>query len=255
MNQISTPAIMLKRIEYGDFDLIITFFSRDLGKISVIAKSAKKSKKRFAGILEPFSVLQIVYGTGKTKGLPVLSEAALIAAFPNIRQDITKTAYASYMAELIYEWTEENHGQPALFFLFKEVLQALDKPDTGSDGLSMLFQIRFLVLSGFSPNLTACALCRSPVDHMDQNRITVDLRKGGIICQRCRPGRGEGMTLSKGTLKQLAWFAHPDLKMAMRMKPTATAVAEGLLFLEAFVPFHLGKEPRSLRFLKQLRMK
>ena len=70
MPLISTPAIMLRRIEFGDNDLICTFFSLQQGKVSLIAKSAKKSTKRFSGILELFCLLQVVYNTGRTKGLP-----------------------------------------------------------------------------------------------------------------------------------------------------------------------------------------
>jgi len=57
---LSTPAILLRRIDYGDYDLIITLLTFDAGKISVIAKSAKKSIKRFSGVLELFSVLNVI---------------------------------------------------------------------------------------------------------------------------------------------------------------------------------------------------
>ena len=75
MPVFTTPAILLRRIDYGDFDLILTFLSLKRGKISLIAKSAKKSKKRFAGILELFSHMEVVASTGKGRGLPVLQEA------------------------------------------------------------------------------------------------------------------------------------------------------------------------------------
>ncbi|MBW1752074.1 MAG: DNA repair protein RecO [Deltaproteobacteria bacterium] len=85
MSSFETPAIMLRRVDFGDYDLIITFFTLKQGKKSVIAKSAKKSTKRFAGILELFSVLDIVFGKGRGKGLPVLQEAALKHPFAGIR--------------------------------------------------------------------------------------------------------------------------------------------------------------------------
>ena len=253
MSQVTTPAIILRRIEYGDFDLIITFFSRDNGKISLMAKSAKKSKKRFAGILEPFSVLQIVYGRGRGKGLPILNEASLVQPFSHIRQDITRTAYASYMAELIYEWTEENHRQPPLFQLLQYSLEKLDQKEMPADALSVLFQMRFMALAGFEPNLRACVSCKKPVDNIDQRTLAVDLKQGGLICSQCKSPASKSMTLSKGTLKQLLWLTHADLEKATRVKMTSPAIREALPFLEAFVPFHLGKEPRSLKFIQQLR--
>ncbi|MCK5418607.1 MAG: DNA repair protein RecO, partial [Desulfobacterales bacterium] len=108
MSVFSTPAILLHRLDYGDFDLILTFLSLERGKITLIAKSAKKSTKRFAGILELFSLIEVVGSTGRGRGLPVLQEAKLHSPFSTIRDDINKTAYASYWCELINKWVEEN---------------------------------------------------------------------------------------------------------------------------------------------------
>ena len=98
MPVFSSPAILLRRLDYGDFDVIITFFTLKRGKLSLIAKSAKKSTKRFAGILELFSVLEVTAGTDRGKGLSVLLEAVLKHPFSAIRADFRKTAYASYWA-------------------------------------------------------------------------------------------------------------------------------------------------------------
>ena len=253
MSQVSTPAIMLRRVEFGDFDLICTFFSLHTGKIPLIAKSAKKSTKRFSGTLEPFSLLQIVYSSGQKKGLPVLREAAILKPFSNIRMDIHKTAYAGYMAELINEWMEESVIQPSLFHLFQYVLEAMDEGEAPIDAVSMLFQIRFITMSGFKPNLTHCSYCRTKTEDFQQSRILFDLKKGGLVCGKCTHIASGSVVLSKGTVKQLLWLERVDLEKAGRIRFSPTALKEGLAFLEAFVPYHLGKEPRSLKFIQQLR--
>lgn len=244
---------MLRRIAYGDYDLITTFYSLYQGKISLIAKSAKRSKKRFAGILEPFSVLQIVFTSGRGKGLPVLQEASVIKTFSNIRTDITKTAYAGYMGELIHDWAEEKVKQSSVYHLFQYILEKLDGGNLSADALSVLFQMRFLDLSGLCPNLSYCNLCRTPSEDIHQNRIAFDLKKGGLICDKCAPASPQYVRLSKGTIKQLLWIERGDLKTAARIRFSPQALKESLNFLEAFVPFHLGKQLRSLEFLKQLR--
>jgi DNA repair protein RecO (recombination protein O) len=119
MSLFSTPAILLHRLDYGDFDLILTFLSLERGKISLIAKSAKKSTKRFAGVLELFSLIEAVARTGKGRALPVLQEATLISPFSTIRNDIRKTAYASYWCELLNNWVEKNQKQAPLYYLLK----------------------------------------------------------------------------------------------------------------------------------------
>ncbi|NNL41962.1 MAG: DNA repair protein RecO [Desulfobacterales bacterium] len=253
MPSLSTPAIMLRRIEFGDFDYIITFFTLNQGIVSVIAKSAKKSTKRFSGILELFSVLDIVYGSGLGKGLPLLKEAVLKQPFSKIRADIKKTAYASYWAELINAWMEEREKQSKLYYLFRSVLGELDLGHMPDTVLSILFQMRFMTISGHSPNLRQCSLCKKQLEEIKKADIIFDLTKGGLVCENCCQNISKRITLSKGTIKQLLWIDQGDLAKAKRIRFTPQALNEGLTFLEAFVPFHLGKEPKSLKFLRQIR--
>jgi len=253
MPTFSTPAIMLRRIDFGDYDLIITFFSLNRGKVSVIAKSAKKSTKRFSGILELFSVLNIVCSSGRGKGLPVLQEAALKHPFSRIRADIKKTAYASYWTELVKEWIEEGKKQAQLYHLLQYVLGELDRGYTPEAVLSILFQIRFMAISGYNPNLRQCSICRTQLEEIEKSSVIFDLSRGGLVCERCSPGSLQRILLSKGTIKQLLWIEKGDLAKARRIRFTPQASNEGLEFLEAFVPYHLGKEPKSLKFLRQIR--
>jgi DNA repair protein RecO (recombination protein O) len=253
MPVFSTPAILLRRMDYGDFDVIITFFTLKWGKLSLIAKSAKKSAKRFAGILELFSVLEIVGSAGRGKGLPVLQEAALKQPFDGIRADFKKTAYASYWSELIYSWIEENFKQAPLYYLFKHVLNELDSGRTGEDVLNILFQMRFLSFSGHQPNLDDCSQCRTKLENIKQDIIDIDLRRGGILCRTCITGPGTRMSLTKGTVKQLLWVESGNLAKAGRIKFTPAALMESTEFLEDFISYHLGKNPRSLKFLRQIR--
>jgi DNA repair protein RecO (recombination protein O) len=240
-------------MDYGDFDVIITFFTLERGKLSLIAKSAKKSAKRFAGILELFSVLEVVAGTGRGKGLSVLQEAVLKQPFSAIRADFRKTAYASYWTELIYNWIEENFKQDSLYHLFEHVLAELDRGRTAPAVLNILFQMRFLALSGHRPNLNNCSVCRKELDNIKQDKIILDSQRGGVLCKNCRAGSASRTLLGKGTIKQLLWVESGDLAKATRIKFSQSAIEEGTVFLEEFVCYHLGKQPRSLKFLRQIR--
>jgi len=255
MPSFSTPAIVLRRIDFGDYDLIINFFTLNNGKISAIAKSAKKSVKRFSGVLEPFSVLDVVCSSSRGKGLPVLQEAALKQPFSKIRADIVKIAYASYWAELINVWMEDGKKQVQIYQLFQYVLGELDLGYIQQEALSIIFQIRFIKISGFCPDLTRCGNCRIELEEIKKGKIVFDIIKGCLICDRCSSATLDKIHLSKGTIKQLLWVESGGLKKAGRIRFTKTALSEGLKFLEAFVPYHLGMEPRSLKFLRQIRGK
>jgi DNA repair protein RecO (recombination protein O) len=253
MSSYSTPAIVLRKVDFGDYDLVITFFTLQEGKITAIAKSAKKSTKRFAGILELFSALNVVYSTGRRKGLPVLQEATLKYPFSTIRTSMLKTAYASYWAQLINEWMESGQKQVEIYELFQYILRKLDSCQTSEAALSILFQMKFITLSGLGPNLGQCSVCHIEVEKIKETRVQFDFAKGGILCDGCASKTSRKTFLSKGIIKQLLWIEKGDLVKAVRVRFSSDALKEGLEFLETFVPYHLGKEPRSLKFLQQIR--
>jgi DNA repair protein RecO (recombination protein O) len=253
MANLNTPAILLRRIDFGDYDLIVTLFTRTQGKTSVIAKSAKKSVKRFPGVLEPFSRLNVVMARGRGKGLPVLQEASLEDPFFKIRENIVKTAYASYWSELIYLWMAEGEPQEALYRLTLHVLAELDRGNTPVEVLSILFQMRFLSLAGFRPNFDHCHACKTCLDQIRHDCVFSDPSRGGIACPTCGVPTNGRLKISKGTLKQLMWTDSGDLERAARVRFTPLAITEGLNFLEAFVPFHIGKSPKSLKVLRSIR--
>ena len=253
MSRLSTAAIVLRRREYGDFDLIVTVLTEDYGKRTLIAKSAKKSTKRFPGILEPFNNLMITFRESRRKGMPVLEEASLVRTLGRIRSDFEKTAYASYWVECMTVWMEEGQIRPDLYDLLLFALSELDAQTIEANVLSVLFQMRFIGQEGLQPVLTNCVCCQADIDQIIQDDFCMDLRQGGVVCNRCPQGMHRGVRLSKGTLKQLLWISDGDLARAKRVRFSGRALAEARAFLESFVPYHIGRMPKSLRILQQTR--
>ncbi len=255
MSLFSADGILLRRTEYGDHDLIITYFTHSMGRITVIAKNAKKSIKRFAGVLDPFSEMTIHCARQKRKNaLPVLCSVDLDDSFSKIRTDAVKTGYASYWVELVNSWMEEGKTQTALYDLLHYVLEALNRGFIETEVLSLLFQIRFMRMAGFSPYIDGCGSCQSPLDDIGQERILFDLTQGRLVCNSCNPQLvNHGITVSKGTLKQLLWINTTDMGRAARIKFSQRALGEGERLLESFIPCHLGREVKSLMFLRRIR--
>ena len=261
MSDFSTDAILLRRIEYGDHDLIITFLSRDMGKLAVIAKNAKQSIRRFSGCLDLFSASRITcaYPKKNKDGLIVLTQASLDSGFPNIRYNVLKTAYACYWMEMLTLWLEEGKPQEELFTLLYTALRRLDASELQTEIISLLFQIRFMSISGFAPNIEHCDTCGTDLDDIGGSHLWFDFKEGKIICPSCRipqgssPGSGAGTQVSKGTLKQLAWINTVDADRADRIRFSPKAIREGEVLLESFIPFHIGRTVKSLGFLKRMR--
>ena len=247
-----TPAIILRRIEHGDYDLIITFMTLEQGKITVIAKHARKSTKRFSGILELFAMLQIVCTKGRGS-MPLLKEASLQKPHFQIRKDIRKTAYASYWTEIVNGWLEEGKTQADLFHLLAHSLDTLDSNSVSDENASIFFQMRFLKTAGLSPNLSECHVCKTGIDGLPGQTFDIDLAGGGIVCSACS-GRTSGKRqISKGAVKQLMWMGKGDAKTATRVRLSPLELSQNLDFLDRFLSYHLGKDLKSLKFLRNMR--
>jgi len=126
--------------------------------------------------------------------------------------------------------------------------------DIDKEVISLLFQIQFMKMSGFSPEFETCYKCQTNIDDIDTQNVKFDFKEGRMICLKCDNNRSKyGMTVTKGTLKQLFWINHSDVQRVDRIKFSKYAVKQGEALLEAFIPFHMGREFKSLKFLRQLR--
>ena len=252
MAHASSHAIMLRATEHGDYDKIITFFSLRQGKISLMAKGARKSIKRFAGVLELFSVLNLVWSFGRGRGLPILQEASIIHPFERIRTNITRTAYASYWCELVFAWMAQGQQQVSVYRLLEHTLDQLNCGSLSEHALHITFQVRFMAISGFRPSLDHCNICRTPIERFERSSVAFDVRRGGVLCEKCAPQEAGPLSLSKGTVKLLRWVLNEPLEKLNRLRFSRQGIEESLRMLESFILYHLGKETKSLKFLKQL---
>jgi len=252
MQFLSSPAIVLRIIEHGDNDKILTFFTLRQGRISLIAKGAQKSLKRFAGVLELFSALNLVWSCGRSRRLPVLQEVSVIHPFDKIRTNINRTTYASCWCELVYRWMEDGQKQVAVYRLLEHLIGQLDSGTLSEELLHITFQLHFMAINGFRPGFECCTKCRMPTDQIKSSLIAFNVRKGGVLCGQCGPCKPGHIFLSKGTVKLLSWALNTPLARLGRIRFSKQAIEESFNMLEAFVPHHLGKETRSSKLLKQL---
>ncbi len=256
MPGFSTNAVLLRKIEYGDHDYIVSFFTRSNGKTAVIAKNAKKSIKRFSGALDLFSLyhIQCSYQKKRKDGLTILSQADLENGFVNIRYDVFKTAYACFWTEMIHLWLEEDKPLVELYDLFIFSLESLNRSDIPGAVISLVFQIRFMTLSGMSPDFQICGQCGARIDEIEHKQVWFDFKNGRLVCRKCDQKKSRyGMTVFKGTLKQLFWINNTDINRTDRIKFADYAIKEGEHLLESFISFHIGREFNSLKFLRQIR--
>ena len=142
----NTEAILLKSAEYGEAHRIITFFTKEMGKIKAFAPHAKKSKKRFSTSLDLFSYVDAVFTLRRGDSLPALKTASTAISFRNIRKNIMHITMAGIMAEVYCEMTPEESPSERLFSLLSSFLKDLDDGVISRE-IMPLYLLKFLRLS------------------------------------------------------------------------------------------------------------
>jgi len=142
-----TEGIVLKRINWGEADKILTIFSKHYGKIRCIAKGIRKLTSRKGGNLELFNY--VVVFLIKTKGLEIISEVQVINSFPAFRKDLKRIALAYHLCELIDCFSRENQTNKQLLLLLKESFEYLSRTNENLPQLLFNFKIKLLDVTGF----------------------------------------------------------------------------------------------------------
>ncbi|OPL16421.1 MAG: hypothetical protein AVO39_06105 [delta proteobacterium MLS_D] len=235
--------------DYGEADRIVTFFTAERGKLKGIAKSARKSAKRFSNAIELFSLSQIIFSRRRAGTLYLIEDCHVVNHYSRIREDLEKTLAASYFIELIDLFSLEEKPAAHLFDHLKTFLDLLeDGPFSAS--LVRLFELRLLNLCGYEPALERCARCGVPLDTGE--KIMFCAEDGGISCSRCRRDTAVGIRVSAGTVKTLITGKHLPPDKLRRLVFSGQALRESEEILTRFIVHVLGKQPRSLHVFREV---
>lgn len=152
MKHEQTNGIVLRRINYGEADRIITILTDSHGKITVMARGVRKEKSKLAGGIELFSVSQISFIPGR-RDMGTLVSSRLQTHYKNIVKDIGRTNLAFELIKQTDKVTEAN-CEPAYFELLEQALTALNDNTLAAELIEAWFTMRLLKLMGHEPNLT-----------------------------------------------------------------------------------------------------
>ena len=252
MPVFTTEAIVIRSIHYGESDKIVTFFTKDFGKMKGIAKGARRSRKRFQNALDLFSHLRLIFFDKEGMGLVRAETCDILHTFPNIREDLKKIFYGNYYLELVNEMAGEREKNIKAFTLLLYFLSTLDTMEPQEEQLRM-FEIRMLSLFGYQPNLRKCALCKKDWEDLKESPfVFFSFEKGGLICERCSKPWSNLPSFSFGTARLIERISQAELEKIQRFKFTLQALSESGEILPQFITYQLGKELKSLKVFKGL---
>jgi DNA repair protein RecO (recombination protein O) len=128
VNSYKTQGIVLKRINFGEADRIITLYTKNFGKITAVAKGVRKMTSRKRGSLEIFNLVEFFAARGKT--MDVITEVETLKTFESWRKDLHKVGIAYEMAEMVDRLTVEESEQEEIFDLLSSSLEKLEEVES-----------------------------------------------------------------------------------------------------------------------------
>jgi DNA repair protein RecO (recombination protein O) len=238
-------AIVLRIVEFSETSIITTIFTESFGKLSALAKGARRPKSPFEAALDLLAVCRIVFIHKSTDALDLLTEAKLERRFRSATRDLSRLYAGYYIAELLTDLTDANDPHPALFQAANQSLFELDNGEAVPTTV-LHFELSMLRELGFLPSLDNCVGCGEPVGR--EGRVAFGMMAGGVLCGKCRVGQRSVVSASSSAMMTLSRFAEMnDAWKQVEVERRTMGEIRGLL--NNYLAHVLGHRPKMRKFL------
>jgi DNA repair protein RecO (recombination protein O) len=242
-----TEAIILKRSDFGEADRLLTLYTPGLGKVKAIAKGVRKPTSRKSGHVELFTHSQLLIAKGRN--LDIVTQAETVHAFRPLREDLLRTTYAYYAAELVDLFVEEGIENRPLFDLLLAMLAWLgDASDLNLT--TRFFELHLLSLLGYRPQLFHCVACRRQIEPVPNFFSAAD---GGILCADCGQKHRGAQEITLNALKVLRFLQTRDYDTCRRLRLSRPLHRELEKTMYDYITYTLERNLKSVKFLNTLR--
>jgi DNA repair protein RecO (recombination protein O) len=247
MSYVNYKGIVLREVNTGEADKIITVLTAEEGKISIAAKNARRAKNSLSSGTQLLCFSD--YMLFKGKELYNMSSCEVIESNYEIRNDIVKLTYCSHILELITDNVQEGDPSERILQLLLNTFYVIAKTDRSLELITRVFEFRFMSLLGYEPHVTNCINCKKA----DSEYMYFDFDKSGLVCSECVNLKGRVIPLLAGTAKALKYIMCISPQKLYNFALSGDSVAELSVISKRYIKEHLGKEYNKLTYLKYLK--
>jgi len=251
MSFYKDEGIILKRVNIGEADRIITFYTKNNGKIQAKARGVRKPLSRLAGSLELFNCDQLIFFQGKS--IDRVTSAEVILSFKRIREDLQKMSAAYLISEIVDKLTGIKDKNCRLCKLLIDTFKELDELLSNESQMTLLldnFKIQLVSLLGYSPQLHECVQCERKIEPKI-NYFSAKL--GGILCSRCLQYDKKAQKIRLNPIKVLRIMQDQGFGKIKKMKLKSDLIYQVNNITKNFLESILEKELKSERFMKEIK--
>lgn len=236
--------IVIRSMDYGEGNKIITLCTEQSGKVGVLVRGAKKPKSRHAALAQPFTYGQYVFF--RNTGLGTLNAGEIIESHHELREDLILAAYASYACELLDRILQDDEVGA---FWFTQIKACLDALSSGKDPQIVihLYEMKMLQAAGYGPEFDHCVSCSNEAES-----TYFSPQLGGMLCHRCKHHDPAALQLSSSVMKLLRLFCRMDLRRIGNIDVKDSTKAELKKAMRSLMDVQIGLTLKSRNFLDQL---
>lgn len=253
-----TPALILKRRDFGEADRLLTILTPRHGKISVLARGSRKLTSAKTGHVELFTRTDMLIQTGRDLGQA--AQVEMTKAYLPLREDLARGAYAGYVVELVDRFTAQDDLLPdgatadaedsIRFFTLLDDTFSRIAHDTDPRLAVRYFELRLLDAVGFRPELMQCVVEGEPITAQDQFFSALD---GGAVCPAHAVRCQSVVPISMQGLKLLRHMQRSAYDRVVGLDITPTLHDEVERVMQGYVSHVLERRPQTIEFIQRLR--
>jgi DNA repair protein RecO (recombination protein O) len=242
-----TPAIILKRRDFGEADRLLTLLTPGHGKFDALAKGARKLTSTKLGHVELYTRADMLIHRGRD--LAIVSQAEMIAPYLPLREDLMRGAYAGYCVEFLDRLTaEDDVDSQRLFILLDDTLVRLCL-DSDMQLAVRFYEMRLLDVVGYRPELLQCAIGHEPLLPEDQ---FFSNGEGGVVCVSHAPRSASLVPLPVDTLKLLRHLQRSTWKQVAGLRVPAHVHADAERIMLGYISYVIERKLQSVDFIRRI---
>lgn len=244
---INTQGIVLRSARYKENDLILTIFTRKLGKISAIARGAKRNKSSLLSSSQVFSYSN--FTLKKQGNMYRISQSETIKNFYDIAYDIEAFSYSTYITSLVEGSIYENQTNNRLFVLLVQTLYLYTQKDIDKEYITRAFELKFLDYIGFKPIVNKCVVC----NNTNLKGSVFNVNEGGIICEKCKGEYVYNFKIDGTSIQLIDYIFRNDILTCGKAKVSKYLVNELTKILKVYIQVYVDNaNTKSLHLLQEI---
>ncbi len=217
MSLEQSEAIVLRTYPWSETSLVVSLYTRQFGKLSMLAKGARRPKSPFEAALDLLSICRVVFIAKSSDALDILTEAKLERRFRAGSWDFLRLNCGYYVVELLDRLTDKGDQQPEIFDLARDTLTSLEDPACEPRAVVLRYELGLLRMTGNLPSWRICVQCAAEVQPADW--VTFGLTAGGVLCSKCQAGARNTLRVPAAVQEWMEHFSHAEWR-AIPVKST-----------------------------------